>query len=1019
MPRSSNSRKTAQDMEPTTSTTEAQQDLEDSPSLQQHEEGHEQDHALDPLFQDVIFYLNPFLGGERIAELEATLCANGAQKAQTSIGKTNTTWTSDRSRPTHIITDDLDFPDYKHAKARAIHIVTPEWVDRSVKSGLQDPRYFSADPIMIFSGIVLTTTGLAPFDRKMICDGVRDYGGCFTSMMTSDVTHVIAITPTGEKYDFVMSRPELDIKVVLPHWFEQCINLKRRLPETIYQFPDLPMQNQDYVVSRQGYAPQLYVNSVKTVTMFLSSLTEDQPRCLEGLRIHMASDLNIVQDLKVAIDQKIEEAGGILVDQYTSGKVDVVVCRFRAGEVYIKASRDGKIVGSPDWLLHVLHTRELSSPKASLLHYPVPLEPIEGMSSFVITVTNYSGRIREYLKRLIQVTGATYTPTMSSRVGRQPTTHLICGNASGEKYEKGNEWNIKVVNHLWLEESFQAWSLQSETRPRFTVFPIHGQLSLVFGAKISPESLEEWINPDDQEPSRADSQAVTGTSSSESTMMDISPFKCQSNGQEPEQQVEHNSGDSNDIQGPEQEFDQAEEEHPGDTSMVMRSDSERSPSPPILSKGKSKRVSTIKQAESDTSTPTTGAPSPQAESSVGEPSVGSVRVVSRRRGAALQASKALQKIVPDMNEFQEELRDEKKALKRKKKPSAIEESKDSDSMDMDVDEEETKPAAKKPTTSPSKRKKADVEKSVAVGSDDDGAKEVETHRGGSSTPSKKQRRGVMLDKDKAGEDSAAESPNALDQAGAGAGTTGASSKQRRVRYITTGVKEQTASQIKALKALGIQSTTTVEKCTHLVATSITRTGKFLIALLQGKIIVREEWLQACIDANSILDEDDFRIEDPANEQKLDMKLYDSLERAREKRVFENCVFYLSPSMKQDMPLLKSVVEAGGGKAPTLLQTGLGFLKGRLLKADQWATIAASRITKDKVSGRRKDGRSGSDDNVSDSEDEKEIVAVVSSEKDKDMWQPILDAGAHVYSHDVISLGVLTQKLDLSKTHALA
>jgi hypothetical protein len=206
-----------------------------------------------------------------------------------------------------------------------------------------------------------------------------------------------------------------------------------------------------------------------------------------------------------------------------------------------------------------------------------------------------------------------------------------------------------------------------------------------------------------------------------------------------------------------------------------------------------------------------------------------------------------------MNEFQEELRDEKKALKRKKKPSAIEESKDSDSMDMDVDEAETKPApARKVTTSPTKRKKPDTEKSVAVGSDDDGAKEVETHRGGSSTPSKKQRRGVMLDKDKTGEDSAAESPNALDQAGAGAGTTGASSKQRRVRYITTGVKEQTASQIKALKALGIQSTTTVEKCTHLVATSITRTGKFLIALLQGKIIVREEWLQACIDANSIL-----------------------------------------------------------------------------------------------------------------------------------------------------------------------
>ncbi|KAG0232830.1 hypothetical protein BGX31_005009 [Mortierella sp. GBA43] len=990
MSQSNPSHEPAQDTELPTSNMETRQDDEGC---------HDQDQTSDHLFQDVVFYLNPFLGRTRIAELEAILCANGAQKAQTSSSKDSPAWTGEMSRPTHIITDDLDFPDFKHAKARGIHIVT-----------------------------------LAQFDRKLICDGVQDYGGLYTGQMTSNVTHMVTVAPAGEKYNYAMDHPELGIKVVLPHWLERCINLRRRLPETIYQFPDPPMLNPDYVPEQvQGDAPQLYVNNLRAASAVLNAAPDNHIRCLDRLHIYVANDLTIVQEFKPVMNTRIKEAGGILVNDYSSDTVDIVICRYRAGRTYIKASKDGKTVGSIEWLLHVLQTGELSSPKASLLHYPVPPEYIEGMSSLVISVTNYSGRIREYLKRLIRAAGATYLPTMASRVGSKPTTHLICGNASGEKYQKGNEWNIKVVNHLWLEESFQAWSIQSEARPRFTVFPLHNQLSLVFGAKILPESLDAWINPGDDEGSvqsqiQPSDEASTST---ELTLMDISGLGGQSNGrgqaleQRTEQSPSNTDTGQDSEQGLERRLDDGDVEQDAgrldqnlsDLNMVLSDRSDRSLSPPFPPTTTSKKVSTTgKQAKSDVPIRVASPSPPPAEpSDVGNPALGSVRVVSRKRGAALQASKALQKIVPDMNNFQEELRDEKKASKRKKKSTNTEELKESDSMDMDVDEADTKPSTtKKAITSPTKRKRLNSEKPTPVESDEDGHKEVEGPRSGPNTPTKKPRRGNALDKEKAGEDATTESAGVSDQpAGTGTGTPGpgtpvASSKQKRVRYITTGVKEQSASQIKALKALGIMPTTAVEKCTHLVATSITRTGKFLIALLQGKVIVHE---------------DDFRIEDPANEQKLDIRLYDSLHRAREKRVFENCVFYLSPSMKQEMPLLKAVIEAGGGKAATLLQTGLGSLKERLVKANQDVSSGAVGAAGGKASKGKDDEPTsvGGSEDEDDSEDEpeKEIVAVVSSEKDRDMWQPILDAGAHVYSHDVISLSVLTQKLDLGKTHALA
>ncbi|KAG0359216.1 hypothetical protein BGZ54_010042 [Gamsiella multidivaricata] len=925
---------------------------------------HEQDGAVSPLFENVVFYLNPFLEKERLAELDSLLCEHGASRSRLLSTEDSDEGQNSIANPTHIITDDLDLPDYKHAAARGIQIVK-----------------------------------LPQIDRQLIRDAVEDYGGLYTSQITSDVTHMLAITPEGEKYDYIMAHPELEIKVVLPHWFQLCCNLKRVMPEAPYEFPSPPMYDPDYAWQEPptGFAPQLYSNSLKPVTAFLQTPNDPSNRFLEGLHILLGDDLAFIfPERRAKLEEKIEAAGGILANEYSGDIVDILICRYRSGTAYIGASRDGKIVGSVDWLLHVLQTGTLPSPKAWLLHYPIPQGSIEGSSSLVITISNYTGPVREYLKRMIVAIGAIYKPTLSSSESPEPTTHIICGNASGDKYEKGHEWNVKIVNHLWLEECFQAWTLQSETKPRYMLFPSPNQLSLVFGAKLLPESVEDWINiAEDEEIAKSGVKANGDIETSPSTSKDnADPSKSV---QQEQKQVSFTFGEA-----------------------------WSGPSSPVTSKAAYiKSSGDPKQPTSDISTPATSAPSsPTISHSTESPDYISVRGTSKKRGAALQASKALRKIVPDMNEFQEELRDEKKASKKKKKQVVMDMPKDDESMDVDVDEAAAVPSStKKVGNSPTKRRRISMgsvdERSTPAGSGDDEDQELEANTSSPRMPSKKPRRAAKSEKNKDREDSAMDTSGTVEQ-GAGA----AAGKLKRVRYITTGVKEQSAAQAKALKALGIMPTTAVEKCTHLVATSIARTGKFLIALLQGKAIVHEDWLQACIDANAILDEDDFRIKDSTNEQKLGMDLYESLDRAREKRVFENCVFYLSPSIKQDMPGLKSVVEAGGGKASTLLHTGLGFLRDRLVKSSKTKTGTTPGVTKGRGGSRKKDhdGGHSSHSDGDDGEDPREkegIVAVVSSDKDKDMWQPILDAGAHIYSHDLISISVLTQRLDLGKTHALA
>lgn len=50
---------------------------------------------------------------------------------------------------------------------------------------------------------------------------------------------------------------------------------------------------------------------------------------------------------------------------------------------------------------------------------------------------------------MILAIGAKYTSTLSPE-----NSHLITLSEEGEKYEKAKEWNLNVINHLWLEDCF-------------------------------------------------------------------------------------------------------------------------------------------------------------------------------------------------------------------------------------------------------------------------------------------------------------------------------------------------------------------------------------------------------------------------------------------------------------------------------------------------------------------------------------------------------------------------------------
>ncbi|KAF8888696.1 hypothetical protein CPB84DRAFT_1749431 [Gymnopilus junonius] len=170
------------------------------------------------------------------------------------------------------------------------------------------------------------------------------------------------------------------------------------------------------------------------------------------------------------------------------GECDVLVTRWRYGRAYVQAVRQAKTIGTLAWLFHVQSTGIFSRPLDQLMHYPVPKRPIEGFDQHVVTVTNYTGEAREYLKKLIMSMGATFTPTPTPVVHTaifMLHAHVMeaLGCIQGTKSSKAISWSIPVVNHTWLEDCFIQWRNLTPANIKYIHFPPGVDFSKLLGER--------------------------------------------------------------------------------------------------------------------------------------------------------------------------------------------------------------------------------------------------------------------------------------------------------------------------------------------------------------------------------------------------------------------------------------------------------------------------------------------------------------------------------------------------------
>lgn len=387
---------------------------------------------------------------------------------------------------TYVISTTSEFQDYHESLERLKTVIHPRWVDMCTASHkLVHTAGYTPDPHLFFKDVVLTCAELPNGDKEAVAGGAIIGGGNYTAKLTLQVTHVVALNTDNEKCRQIKEMG-LDMKIVLPHWFDNCIRLGRKIDEKPYLFPR-PMVGLPLEEAPQGPSRQAHLHDATWATPWhpLTNTARDIA-VLKERRFYLEPDLQLSSELRRVIGEIIAKSGGEIVDDVTHAQV--LVCKYRHGSNYVYAEQAELVVGSLSWLYWLTHHEAWAAPREKLLHYPIPKSPLAGFAGKKIALSNYCGDARIYVENLILALGAEFSKHMS-----EECDYLVTGHMKSHKVDAAREWNIEIINHLWLEDSFVQWKKLPITLQKYTCFPEVTNLGEVAGlASINRQVV--WNN---------------------------------------------------------------------------------------------------------------------------------------------------------------------------------------------------------------------------------------------------------------------------------------------------------------------------------------------------------------------------------------------------------------------------------------------------------------------------------------------------------------------------------------------
>lgn len=338
------------------------------------------------------------------------------------------------------------------------------------------------------SGCTILVGGFpAPLRNKL--NKIIDLSGATRyDTFSSRVSHVIIDDLTCPEVETIKSKGT-DCFVVNVHWLLDSIELKKRAKEQKYIINLDFDNNTSYLKPKalnflKDRGDDTTLNSVSnneedTLAKLLKGQNHDlltevgrennfKPNSSSTQNTHLSDVEQIFNNLTFHLDGFNQETTEKLTEsivEFYGEIVDTDTCHYAIYPVIWNAKEHAanqKVVNDI-WLSQCLEHGVLQD--ASNYYYAVVKQPDSApLSNCVLSVTNYSLPERLFLKTIIESMGGIYQEQLLRRPlpDKQllTSTHLICSEAKGKKYEAAKKWNIPAVTKDWLLDCLQSDNLK-------------------------------------------------------------------------------------------------------------------------------------------------------------------------------------------------------------------------------------------------------------------------------------------------------------------------------------------------------------------------------------------------------------------------------------------------------------------------------------------------------------------------------------------------------------------------------
>lgn len=155
----------------------------------------------------------------------------------------------------------------------------------------------------------------------------------------------------------------------------------------------------------------------------------------------------VCEDMLPEWKELIQRHGGEIEQMYCP-RVTHVLCRTQRHGVVMQAIRDSKRCVTAYWLNDTVLKKQVVPPWQAL-HLPMPstFGTQRPATRHIIGISGFEGEERARIKNMIDESGAMLTTYLSRH-----NTVLICKRPEGPKYKRAKDWNIPVVNTVWLSD---------------------------------------------------------------------------------------------------------------------------------------------------------------------------------------------------------------------------------------------------------------------------------------------------------------------------------------------------------------------------------------------------------------------------------------------------------------------------------------------------------------------------------------------------------------------------------------